>query len=270
MKEIDRLIEYTKDKLQAGVVVAFSGGVDSSLLLKILSMNQKENGGRLLAVTFQTTLHPSTDLSISKKVAHECGVDLKVLYLNEFSNPKIMANGKDRCYQCKKNLFSKLKEFAESKSYKYIFDGSNDDDRYVYRPGMRALKELGIESPLLECGFGKKEIRKMAESLSLSVASRPSAPCLATRLPYGQKIEESVLKMIDEGENFLKSLGFSVVRIRLHDKITRIEIEKDKFLDFIDKKDKIISFLKSLGFLYVCLDLEGFRSGSMDIEIKDK
>ena len=155
-------------------------------------------------------------------------------------------------------------EYAESQGISVIMEGTNEDDLHVYRPGLRAIKELGVLSPLAEAGFTKAEVRKLAEELGVSVASRPSTPCLATRLPYGTEIKTEELERIALGEEYLKDCGFSVVRIRLHGEICRIEIPKADFGKFMEKSQEITEALQKMGFQYITLDVQGFRSGSMD------
>lgn len=255
-----RLDFLTKEDL----IVAFSGGIDSSLLLKIACLYAEKNGNTVYAVTFSTKLHPMKDLEIAEKVALECRAKWVVLPVDETQIKEIQMNPVDRCYYCKRYLFTKLKEYASKLDIRYIVEGSNAEDERGYRPGMKAVKELSIISPLLEAGLWKEEIRTIAREKSLSVAERPSAPCMATRLPYGTKINIDVLKKLELGEEFLKGLGFLYVRIRFHEPILRIEIEKEKFGEFIEKEVVITKKMHELGYRYVTLDLDGFRSGSMD------
>lgn len=250
-----------------GACVAFSGGADSSLILKLAVEEGQKLGKEVYAVTFETKLHPSSDVTISRKVAEEMGARHEIIQLDEFQDDAIMRNPIDRCYLCKKLLFTTLKEFARSKGLNHILDGTNLDDHGTYRPGIKALAELGIHSPLAENGFSKAEVRSFAGELGISVSQRPSAPCLATRLPYGTAIDAKLLKRIETGEEHLKSLGFTVVRLRVHGEILRIEIPKMDFPAFLDQQTEIIAKLKALGFYYVTLDLEGFRSGSMDVHL---
>lgn len=257
-KEMSRFIED-------GICIAFSGGVDSSLILKVACETAKKHNKNVYAVTFDTKLHSMSDIAISKAVAKDMGAIHKIIQVNEFENEEFVNNPVDRCYQCKKFLFTKLLEFAKNNNLKYVVDGTNADDLNEYRPGLKALKELGVISPLAKCGITKKEVREMAKELNISVATRPSTPCLATRLPYNTKITPKLLEKIEKSEEFIKKLGFDVIRVRVHDNIARIEIDKEEFSSFLQKRDLIINYLKELGFVYITLDLEGFRSGSMDI-----
>lgn len=255
----ERMKEYTRQNL----CIAFSGGVDSSLLL-IAAKRAMEKEHKIYAVTFDTMLHPSCDLETARRVAEEAGVNHEILYLNELEQEEIRFNPVNRCYLCKKALFQKLKDFAAQKGVSLILEGTNEDDLHVYRPGLQAIQELGILSPLAETGFTKEEVRKLAGELGVSVASRPSTPCLATRLPYGAQIKPEILDRIARGEEFLRKMGFPVVRLRLHGDIARIEIPKEDFRRFLDKKETVTENLKKMGFPYITLDIQGFRSGSMD------
>lgn len=264
---LNKLTTTLKDHIQEGICVAFSGGVDSSLLLKIVCDIGKQFNQKVLAVTFETKLHPHGDLNEARAIASEFGAIHKIIEVDEFSDPEIMNNPVDRCYRCKNLLFQTLIKFAKGEGYDYIIDGSNFDDLKAYRPGMRALKELGIHSPLLELKITKPQVRSFASYLNISSSNKPSAPCLATRLPYGATLDFDLLARIDQGEKLIKEFGFYNVRLRLHKDILRIEIDSQDFNHFIEKKDDLLLRLKELGFLYITLDLEGFRSGSMDINI---
>lgn len=254
--------------VEGGMCIAFSGGVDSSLILKIACEAGKKQNKNVHAVTLETKLHPISDVTVSSKVAGEMGAIHNIIEINEFENKEILNNPVDRCYQCKKSLFVILLDFAKQNNLKYVVDGTNADDLNAYRPGIKALNELGVISPLAKLGISKSEVREMAEKLNISVASRPSAPCMATRLPYNTEINFELLENIEKGEEFIKSLGFQVVRLRVHNEIVRIEVEKNNLSMLIEKGEEIINYLKNLGFIYITLDLEGFRSGSMDVYIK--
>lgn len=259
-KEIGKLVEE-------GICIAFSGGVDSSLILKVACDIGKKLNKDVFAVTFETRLHPVSDVTISKKVAKEMGAIHEIIQINEFENEEILKNPIDRCYQCKKSLFTSLKQYASTHNLKYVLDGTNADDLNVYRPGVQALRELGIISPLAKLGITKQEVREMAKLLGISVATRASAPCMATRLPYNTLISFELLEKVDLGEEFIRKFGIEVVRLRVHGDIVRIEVNQEDFGKLIDNKDQITDYLKDLGFTYITLDIEGFRSGSMDIHL---
>ncbi len=262
---LEKLTHSMEEHIQVGICIAFSGGVDSSLLLKVACDVGKKTNHPVLAVTFETKLHPHGDLDEAKSIASSFGAIHKVIAVDEFADPEIMHNPLDRCYRCKNLLFQSLIKYANEEGYQYLIDGSNYDDLKAYRPGMKALKELGIHSPLLEYEITKLQIRSLAARLNVASSNKPSAPCLATRLPYGATLDFELLNRLDQGEKFIKDLGFYNVRLRAHGDIIRIEIDKKDFIKFIELENHIIKKLKELGFLYITLDLEGFRSGSMDI-----
>ena len=264
--------EKIRDKIRQiarqDVCLAFSGGVDSSILLRLLCDASRETGNRVYAVTFQTRLHSPADLETARKVAEETGAIHCVLEVDESENEEILYNPVNRCYLCKKYLFSKLIQFGKAHGITIFLDGTNADDLNAYRPGIQALRELGFRSPLAELGITKAKVREMARELGLSVAFRPSAPCLATRLPYGARLDFQLFERIDKGENFLKELGFPVVRLRVHQDIARIEVPKEQIPELTARREEVARQLKELGFDYITVDLEGFRSGSMDIHIR--
>ena len=261
----ERLEQFLEDEVKRGVCIAFSGGVDSSLLLAAACREQRRSGGTVFGVMFDTFLHTKGDEEAARKVSMECGADFAVFSVNELDNPAILNNPTDRCYQCKKYLFARLKEFAAKHECAVVMDGTNADDMRVYRPGLKALSELGVVSPLKEFGFTKADVRRMAEEYGISAAGRPSDSCLATRLPYGETLDAQVLKRIAGGEEYLSGLGFGTVRIRLHGPVARIEILPEQFSLFLNLREDIAARLKELGFVYITLDVEGFRSGSMDL-----
>lgn len=250
------------------VCVAFSGGVDSSLLLVMTWEAAQKNNTQVYALTMDTVLHPKADLEIARTVLARTGAMHKILTLNELAVPEIKNNPADRCYRCKKELYRRMLQFAEEKGISRLLEGSNEDDLHVYRPGLRAIGELGVRSPLAEMGLTKEEVRFLARDYGIPVADRPSSPCLATRLPYGTEIDLELLRRIDEAEEFLRKLSFYNVRVRVHRDIARLEIDTEEFPQLLKERERIIRKLKELGFPYVTLDLEGFRSGSMDIHIE--
>lgn len=257
----ERLAELCRED----VCLAFSGGVDSSLLLKILADQAAKTGQQVYAVTFDTRLHPPCDQEIASRVAAELGGIHKVITVDELEQKEIRHNPVNRCYLCKRHLFLELKKFAEGKGISCLLDGTNEDDMHVYRPGILALRELGIISPLAELHITKSEVKALAAEYGISVAGRPSTPCMATRLPYGTEIDYAVLDRIAAGEEFLKSLIPGNIRLRLHGDVARIEVDTAQFGLFLSNHDRITEELKKMGFLYITLDAEGFRSGSMDL-----
>jgi len=251
-------------KARESAVIAFSGGVDSATLAALAF---EVLGEKALAVTIDSPLFPRQQLEIAFQTACEIGIQHKILQLSHLDIPDVSANPVNRCYFCKKALLETLLEFAEKIGYSVVLEGTNSSEiEGENRPGYRAVKEAGekVFSPFVEFNVAKEEIRKIASDLSLSAAQRPSAACLATRIPYGQTITVEALKKIEKAEDYLLSLGFTQFRIRMHENLARIEIIERELEDAFRKKEEIFRCLKSLGFDYITLDLEGFRSGSMD------
>lgn len=263
-----RLLALMEEYGRQDVCLAFSGGVDSSLLLKLAADSAAAHGTTVYAVTFDTRLHPACDLENAKKVAAELGGVHVVVTVDELEMEEIRSNPPDRCYLCKKQLFGKLLEFAAEKQISLTMEGTNEDDLHVYRPGIRAVRELGVKSPLAEAGLTKAEVKALAAEYGISAASRPSTPCMATRLPYGAELSYEVLKQIEEGEAVLRELIGGNVRLRLHGDVARIETDGENLEKAVALRGQLISRLKALGFVYITLDLEGFRSGSMDVHIR--
>lgn len=261
----EHLLKRLQEDAKAPVCLALSGGVDSALLAALIGGCAKKHGTKAYGVTFDTVLHPACDLPAAKKSAKESGLIHKVISINELEFADIRMNPKNRCYLCKKGLFQKLKEFSEEHQIHTVYEGTNQDDLSQYRPGFQAVKELGIQSPLADAGLTKAEIRKWAAELGISAAGRPSSPCMATRLPYGTKLDLLTLRKIEAAEEAVKALGFPVVRVRLHGDVARVEVEKKDIEKAAAQGAAIVRLLKSLDFKYVTLDLEGFRSGSMDL-----
>lgn len=265
-----RLKDILKEVTKENVMLAFSGGVDSSLLLKLLCQAAKETGRQVVAVTMATELHPVQDAEIARQVAEESGAVHKVICVDELSHAGIQYNPENRCYLCKKYLFSELLRAADKAGISTVLEGTNADDLKVYRPGIQAVKELGIQSPLAEAGMTKADIRKLASEYGISVADRPASPCLATRFPYGTKLSIENMQMADEAEKFIRDLGFYNVRVRIHQDTARIEVDDKDLSSFLNYRKTVILRLKELGFTYITADLEGFRSGSMDVNLKQR
>lgn len=269
-EKCEKLFQILDKLTKENTAVAFSGGVDSSLLLKLLCIKAKSRGTLVYAIAAHTELHPSGDLEIAKRVAEESGAAFTVLKLQELKEADIVNNPIDRCYRCKKLLFKEIKRKAEELGAKVLIEGTNLDDTKVYRPGLKAIEELGIKSPLKDAGFTKKEIRKLAEAYDISVADRPSTPCLATRFPYGAVLSLEKMKKVEQGEAFLRELGLYNVRLRVHGETARIEVDEKDMPKLLESRKEVVEFLKGLGYWYITLDMEGFRSGSMDIGIDNK
>ncbi len=245
-----------------GVAAAFSAGVDSTYLLN----SAVKAGCRVLAVTVDASAVPRRETKAAEDFCRANGIGHQVIAFDQFTVPAFVHNAKDRCYHCKKALFSEIIKVASEKGISHVIEGSNADDALVYRPGMRAVEELGVLSPLLEAGLTKAEIRLLSAEAGLSTASKPSLSCLATRFPYGETLTPEKLAAVEAGESYLFSLGLRQARVRVHGELARIEALPSDFplLTSPGAAAAVAEKLRSLGFKHVTLDLAGFRSGSMD------
>lgn len=245
------------------VVVAFSGGVDSTFLLKVCSdlLNEKA-----LAVTATSPTYPSFEFEEAKKLAADMGCRHDVIDSNELDIPGFSENSPLRCYFCKSELFGLLKDKALELGISHVVDGTNCDDLSDYRPGKKAAEELAVRSPLVEAGLGKDEIRELSRSLGLSTWNKPSFACLSSRFPYGTDITYDRVKMVGNCEDILRELSLGQFRVRYHDEIARIEINKSEFDKLLsdDVRERVVAGFKEQGFKYVAFDLEGYRTGSMN------
>ncbi|MBQ8589578.1 MAG: ATP-dependent sacrificial sulfur transferase LarE [Firmicutes bacterium] len=257
----ERMAGYAAD---GDLCVAFSGGVDSALVLAAAMEAASPLGRKVYAVTFSTKLHGMGDLEAAERVARELGAVHRIIEVDELAQEEIRNNPRNRCYLCKKSLFVELKRFASEVGAAWCLEGTNGDDLHSWRPGLQALKELEIESPLALLGISKEEVRALAKQYGVSVAHRPSSPCMATRLPYGTVLDHELLRRIDAAESRLRTWLGGNVRLRLHGDVARIEVDRERFGQALMLNDDIVLELKKYGFHYVTLDLEGFRSGSMD------
>ena len=272
----DMTYEGKKQKLQkqmlvyaqGDMLVAFSGGVDSSLILKLAVQAAAKTGHKVYGIMVHTMLHPMGEVEDARTTAEQIGAEFRVLEIDELKGADILDNPVDRCYRCKKYLFRNLIEEGEKLGVSAMMEGTNEDDLHVYRPGLRAIRELGIHSPLAEAGMTKAEVRKLAGELGISVSNKPSMPCLATRFPYGTRISYEAMRKVDEGEVFVRSLGFYNVRLRIHNDVARIEVDVNEMPRLLEHCEQIVAKLKNLGYDYITVDLEGFRSGSMDLHVK--
>lgn len=259
-EKFGKLLSILKD--MQSVVLAFSGGVDSTFLLKAV----KESGISALAVTAYSETMPEKELRYAQDMAAAIGVKHMVVETEELSNPDFIKNPRDRCFYCKDDLFTKLADIAATDGYRFVVDGSNADDLSDWRPGRRAALKHGVRSPLVEAHFSKKEIRALSKSMGLPTWSKPASPCLSSRFPYGFQITKDALKRVELSEDFLSGLGFGELRVRSHGDMARIEVTTDEIERLVDGETRrlIIDTLKKFGFKYVAVDLEGFRSGSLN------
>ncbi len=245
------------------VIVAYSSGVDSTFLLKVA---HDVLGDKAVAVTARSCFFPARELQEAAAFCESEGIEQIVADYEPLSVDNVNENPKNRCYLCKKALFSQLCRIAAEKGFNSVAEGSNMDDNGDYRPGMRAVKELGVKSPLQEAGLTKAEIRALSREMGLPTWDKPSYACLATRFVYGDTITEEKLLMVDKAEQKLIDLGFRQLRVRVHGSLARIEVEKDCFEKIIqpDVANQLTQYFRELGFLYVALDLEGYSMGSMN------
>ncbi len=258
----DKMHSITVSLAQKGsIIVAFSGGVDSSVLAALAF---RALGDKALAVTADSPTLAPGEIDYAKKVAKEIGIKHMIISYDELDEPGFSKNPVDRCYHCKKGLIRELKKIAAANNVNTIIEGTNISDLWGHRPGHRAVTEEGIYNPFVEFGVTKDEIREMARKLKLSVADKPSMACLSSRFPYGQMITHEALRRVGDAEVFLRKAGFKIVRVRDHAGIARIEIMPGEMRRLLDMREAVVSEFKRLGFSYVTLDLVGFRSGSMD------
>lgn len=257
-KYID-LINYLKNLER--VVLAFSGGVDSTFLLRAA---KEALGDNMKAVTVLSPYIPKWEVAEAKQLAEELGIEheiIQVPIIDEIKN-----NPENRCYLCKKAVFNIIGDIAEKQGYNYVIDGTNLDDIGDYRPGLKALKELEIKSPLLECQLTKEKIRSLSKQLGLKTWDKPSYACLLTRIPYGNELKVEDFEKIEEAEKYMMKIGFRAVRVRCHGDLARIEVNRDDRIKLTNEKtmDDISSKFKEFGFKYVTLDLQGYRVGSLN------
>jgi uncharacterized protein len=246
------------------VLVAYSGGVDSTVVLK-LALDEL-GSDHVLAVTAHGDVHTSEELEAAREVAARLGAPHVIIRTHELGVPGFAANPPDRCYMCRSSMYQRLLELAREEGLAAVVDGANLDDQGDYRPGIRAGVELGVLSPLADAGMGKQAVRELALDLGLPNWSRPASPCLSSRFPYGEEITLARLAMVAEAERRIRELGFRVCRVRHHGNLARVEVPMGDLRDALDPsvRDVIVDSLRELGYAYVTLDLQGFRSGSLN------
>ncbi|HEY9704919.1 MAG TPA: ATP-dependent sacrificial sulfur transferase LarE [Allocoleopsis sp.] len=244
-------------------LIAYSGGVDSALIAKIAA---DVLGDRALAITANSPSLLPEELAEAKRQAEMIGIAHEIIFTQEMNNPNYTSNPVNRCYFCKSELHDNLKPIALTRGYPYIIDGVNADDLKDYRPGIQAAKERGVRSPLAEVGITKMEVREISQFLGLSWWDKPAQPCLSSRFPYGEEITISKLQRVGRAEIYLRQLGWQNLRVRSEGDTARIELQSDQIKDFVLKTDlpQLVAELQKIGFLYVSLDLEGYRSGKLN------
>jgi uncharacterized protein len=245
------------------VLVAFSGGADSSLLLKVA---RDTLGKEARAVLVNAEIHTRREAAEAADIADALRTELKTIDVTALDIPEVRRNARDRCYHCKRDVFTRLKAIAARRGLRWVADGSNADDREMYRPGRKALHELGVRSPLAEAGMTKADVRALSKELGLPTWDKPSNACLASRVPYDEELTEEMLRRVEEAEDFIRELGFSQVRVRSTGATARIEVAKREVERLASEHvaERVVERLKQLGYIYVSVDLEGYRSGSMD------
>lgn len=257
--KLNKLIENLK--AMDRVIIAFSGGVDSAFLLKAASVSGLSE---ILAVTGTSESLPQEELSFAVEFASNLNIKHRTILTEELMDANYANNPPDRCYYCKKDLFGRLRAIAEKEKISFILDGTNADDEHDWRPGRRAAIEEGVASPLLNAGLSKKEIRELSRRYGLSTWDKPATPCLSSRFPYGHKITAESLKRVHNAESYIRKLGVRELRVRDHSETARLEVNPEDFRIVINDtvREKIVDFLKSIGYKNITLDLQGFRSGS--------
>ncbi|MEC8802027.1 MAG: ATP-dependent sacrificial sulfur transferase LarE [Planctomycetota bacterium] len=261
-EKINRLVDFMKSMQHC--VVAYSGGVDSAVVAKIAALVLGERAKAVMAVSPSVA---TGEVESAKKLAEEIGIDFHLIHTSEMEDPRYLKNDERRCYYCKQGLYLALKEFVREFPHTTIANGTNTDDLGDYRPGLEAARELRVVSPLVEAGLNKQNVRQLAKQWNLSVWDKPATPCLSSRIAYGESVTPERLRMVDQAETYLRSLGFRELRVRYHaGDLARIEIpqgEVSRFATLAEDK-KIANRFQDLGFRFVTLDLVGFRSGSLN------
>jgi len=270
MQTLSTAVETKYAQLQAAlremgrVVIGFSGGVDSTLLLRVAIDTLGTE--QVLAIIGDSESYPTRELAEAKKLAEEMGARYQVVKSKELEDERYAANPSNRCYYCKSDLFSRLVAIGKEQGFTAVLDGNNADDVGDWRPGQKAARELGVRSPLMEIGMTKAEVRELSRELGLRTWDKPAFACLSSRIPYGSTITREKLTAVEQAEDFLRDLGFAQVRVRHHGEVARIEVASQDITRLLDEslRARVVTRLRELGFKYVALDLQGYRMGSMN------
>ena len=256
----NQLKEYIQE--QGTLAIAFSGGVDSTYLLHVA---HEVLGDNVLAVTAKASAFSERDLAEAKTFCEKEGISHEIVEIDELAIPGFVENPPDRCYICKKGIFSELIRIAALHDIHCVAEGSNMSDLGDYRPGLKAIEEMGVRSPLREAGLYKNEIRALSEARNLPTWSKPSAACLASRFVYGETITREKLGMVERAENILSDMGFRQLRVRMHgETLARIEVEESQLAELLRRRQEILTAFREIGYTYVTMDLKGYRTGSMN------
>lgn len=248
-------------------LVAFSGGVDSALVLRVA---HDALGDRVAAGTGLSDTYPEEEMREAREIASEIGTEFIYARTMELTDPRYAANNSQRCFFCKTELYSRLAEIAQERGYEWLLDGTNADDLGDHRPGMRAARNWNVRSPLAELGFRKKEIRELSAGLNLRTWDKPSFACLSSRFAYGDPITVEKLKIVAKAETAMRGLGFRGFRVRHHEMVARIELPEADFVRAMEMREEIVAAMREAGYAYAALDLAGFRSGSQNLMLRPK